>query len=201
LNNPVTLESIIGRIYVYVVGRKKMKKLYLMIVLIFLALVGCSNESEQGAADHESQETEVEKNASEPIEENAKPSEEELVETKLPERSFITLEEFDQLFEQDPSEEQWIDGKFQLADDTIVYADYLSYGKSDLFDHATTIFYGGKLAYIQLETNFPPEVVLSSLSITQDQNAAIEPNPNGFEITFDDKFHEKNINIYPFEWE
>jgi hypothetical protein len=184
-----------------VVGGNTLKKLYLMIVLMFLALVGCSNASEQEATDSVNQEMEVEESASEPVEENAEPSEDEVVENKLPERSFITLEEFDQLFEKDPAEEQWIDGKFQLADDTIVYADYLSYGKSDLFDYATTIFYGGKLAYIQLETNFPPEVILSSLSITQDQNAAIEPNPNGFEITFDDKFHEKNITTYPFEWE
>jgi hypothetical protein len=178
-----------------------MKKLYFMIFLIFILLVGCSNESEQGANDDVNQEVGVGENTTEPVREKAEPSEQEVVENDPPERPFITLEEFDQLFVQDPGEEQWIDGKFQLADDTIVYADYLSYGKSDLFDSATTIFYGGKLAYIQLETKFPPEVILSSLRITQDQNAAIEPNPNGFEITFDDKFHEKNISIYPFEWE
>jgi hypothetical protein len=127
--------------------------------------------------------------------------EQEGIDNDLPEKSFISLEEFNQLFEQDTKEEQWIDGKFQLVDDSIVYADYLSYGKSDLFDYATTIFYGGKLAYIQLETNSTLEEVLSSLRITLDQNAAIEPNPNGFEITFDEKFHEKNISIYPNEWE
>jgi hypothetical protein len=175
-----------------------MKKLYYTIFLIFLLfVVGCSNESEQGANDNVNQE-EVGESTSEQVEEKAELSEQEVIE--LPERSFVTLEEFNQLFEQDPEEEQWIDGKFQLADESIVYADYLSYGKSDLFEHATTIFYGGKLAYIQLESKFPPEVFLSSLSITQDQNAAIEPNPNGYEITFDDKFHEKNISIYPNEW-
>lgn len=173
-------------------GNTMMKKLYFMIFLIFLPLVGCSNESEHDASDNVKQEIAVE--------EKAEPSEQEVIDNNLPERAFITLEEFDQLFEQDPEKEQWIDGKFQLADGSIVYADYLSYGKSDLFDSATTIFYGGKLAYIQLESKFPPEVILSSLSITQDQNAAMEPNPNGFEITFDDKFHHKNISIYPNEW-
>jgi hypothetical protein len=170
-----------------------MKNLYFMFFLIFLSLVGCSGESEQGVNDKEDQEVEVGEAPSEP-------AEQEGIENDLPEKSFISLEEFNQLFEQDPKEEQWIDGKFQLVDDSIVYADYLSYGKSDLFDYATTIFYGGKLAYIQLETNSTLEEVLSSLRITLDQNAAIEPNPNGFEITFDEKFHEKNIRIYPNEW-
>jgi hypothetical protein len=182
-------------------GGNTVKKLYFMIFLIFLLLVGCSNESEQDANDNVNQEKLAGETTSEPVEEKAEPAEQEVIENDLPERSFITLEEFDQLFEQDAKEEQWIDGKFQLADNSIVYADYLSYGKSDLFDYATTIFYGGKLAYIQLETKIPAEVFLSSLSITQDQNASIEPNPNGFEITFDDKFHEKNISIYPNEWE
>lgn len=178
-----------------------MKKLYFMIFLIFLPLVGCSNESEQGANDNVNQEMEVGETTSEPVEDKAEPTEQEVIENDLPERSFIALEEFNQLFEQDPNEEQWIDGKFQLADDSIVYADYFSYGKSDLFDYATTIFYGGKLAYIQLETKSTPEEFLSALRITQDQDAAIEPIPNGFEITFDDMFHEKYISIYPNEWE
>jgi PBP1b-binding outer membrane lipoprotein LpoB len=42
-----------------VVGGNTLKKLYLMIVLMFLALVGCSNASEQEATDSVNQEMEV----------------------------------------------------------------------------------------------------------------------------------------------
>ncbi|MHC0038005.1 hypothetical protein [Pseudoneobacillus sp. C159] len=168
-----------------------MKKWYTMIFLIFLFVVGCSNETKQVATDSAIQERENEESTSET----------ESVVQEVEDRYFISLEEFNQLFEQDSKEEQFIDGKFQMADGTIVYADYFRYGKSDLFDYATAIFYGGKLAHIELETTTTPEEFLSSLRITQDQNAAIDPSPNGFKINFDDKFHEKNVSVYPTEWE
>jgi hypothetical protein len=175
----------------------RMKKIFLLISFIFLLVVGCSNETEHTANDN----SEQAENTLEPVEESTDHDHQEVADTHMEARYFIGLEDFNQLFEQDSQEEQFIDGKFQLADGTIVYADYFSYGKSELFDYATAIFYGGKLAYIQVETTSTPEEFLSALRITSDQNAAIDPNSNGFEITFDDMFHEKNISVYPFEWE
>ncbi|WHY64698.1 hypothetical protein [Neobacillus sp. SuZ13] len=114
-------------------------------------------------------------------------------------KTFITKDEFNKMFKIDTEEEQFNNGKFQLKDNSIVKADYLSYGENDLFDYALAVFYNGKLASIQIETSKSQEELEKAFGIKFGDK--IEPYKFGYEITFDKMFHESNISIYPNEWQ
>lgn len=114
-------------------------------------------------------------------------------------KSEITLEEFDEKFVKDAEEEQYPNGKFQLKDGTIAQADYFNYGENELFYYASAIFFDGKLAKIQLETEATQQEVEESLGVKFGDKVLVEENRIGYEITFNETFHESNIKIYPFE--
>lgn len=54
--------------------------------------------------------------------------------------TYISQEEFDGKFTQDPEEKQYYDGKFQLRNGSLVQADFLLYIDDTTFDYASAIF-------------------------------------------------------------
>lgn len=128
------------------------------------------------------------------------PAEVTVVEEKLPTR--MTLSEFNAKFKQDPEETQYQNGKFQLKDGSVVNADYLSYSENDTFDYAIAIFYEGNLADIQIETSLNEDELEKSLGVSfEGENTVVVPYKYGYEVTFDSRFNEGNIAIYPNEWD
>jgi hypothetical protein len=180
---------------------KNYKVIFLMcgLFLIFGIAFGFLN-----AEQNITEETVIEDNDLEAVEE-VSDEETEVVEEpveseEVAAKTTITLDEFNTLFNQDPEEEQIKEGKFQLADGSIVYADHFSYGKSEIFEYAMAIFYESELAQVQFETQATPEEIQEALGITFD-DATVEETYTGYEVTFNDMFHESNISVYPFEWE
>jgi hypothetical protein len=114
---------------------------------------------------------------------------------------FISEDEFNSKFKQDPDENQFQEGKFELMDGSIVNADFFSYRKSAMFDYATAIFFEDELASLHLETTLSIEEIESLLGMKFEGIAIAEPNSLGYQITFHSMFHESNISVYPFEWE
>ncbi|WP_409293866.1 hypothetical protein V1498_11820 [Peribacillus sp. SCS-26] len=117
-----------------------------------------------------------------------------------PQKTEITFAEFDTKFERDPDMESYPKGVFQLSDGSKVNADYIQYREGGYFDYASAIFFEGKLASLQLETEATLGDVKAGLGVDL-TNAVVEERPIGYEITFDDRFAESNIAIYPNEWE
>jgi hypothetical protein len=114
---------------------------------------------------------------------------------------FISTNEFNSKFKKDPDETQFKEGKFELMDGSIVYADHFSYKKSVMFDYATAIFFEDELASLQLETTLSIKEIESMLGMKFEGIAIAEPNRVGYQITFHSMFHESNISVYPYEWE
>lgn len=171
-----------------------MKKIFFSLVITILMLVGCSIDSDKTA--EETKEVSEEVIAEEPTE-----TEEEVVEEPVVKKTYFTLEEFNKLFQLDPEETQYENGKFELMDGTIVNADYLWYEKSNLFEYAAAIFYQGELAFIQMETKAKPEEIESVFGVKmEDYKPFVKETSLGYEIIFNDLFFETNIKIYPNEW-
>jgi urease accessory protein UreE len=118
-------------------------------------------------------------------------------------KTFLTKDEFNKRFKLDSSEKQYENGKFQLKDGSIINADYLVYGESDIFSSASAIFYQGKLVHLQVETDKSLEEILKGLGITTTKDTKVETQNWGdifvHDITFDKTFDESNIAAFPNE--
>lgn len=185
-------------------GEKRMSS-KLVIRLIFLGLVAVMvislglkfiNEAAVEPSVPENAKKVVVSKEDQPKEEEEEEEEEVVTKTE------ITKEEFDSKYQLDPEETQYPNGKFELKDGTIVNADYMSYGESELFAYAMVTFYEGKLAEIQLETEASEEEIKAALGLTDfSEDTLVEPFDVGYEITFNPTFHESNVMWYPNEWD
>lgn len=184
------------------------KKWWFWAILVILFIIG----SVTGNSDNEQQA----QPASKPVQEEKKAGD---TQEKTPDKqqqtkkdteqqsttkTFLTKDEFNKRFKLDPNEKQYENGKFQLKDGSTINADYLTYSESELFTYATAIFYQGKLVHLQVETNKSLEEILKGLGITTTKDTKVETQNWGdtfvHEITFDKKFLDSNIAVYPNEW-
>ncbi|TFH62580.1 hypothetical protein [Peribacillus frigoritolerans] len=78
------------------------------------------------------------------------------------------------MFKQIPEETQYPNGKFQLNDGSIVYADKLNYGENYVFDYASVIFFEGKIAHMQVDTDSSIEDIDMGLGVSF-ENYTVEP--------------------------
>lgn len=87
--------------------------------------------------------------------------------TATPEvQATILQEEFHKANKVDPDWPSFPNGKYQLQDDSIVYADQISYVDGAFYEYATVTFYEGKLAAFQVETELSIEEVKKGLGLT-----------------------------------
>lgn len=184
-----------------------MKNKFLAIIIAFV-LSGCgtqmetTQESKNSISEESIEEGKAlidEKQVQEKVEDSSNETEGN-IEKDSPSKKTVTFEEFDSMFQQDPEEKQYFNGEFQLKNGSIVNADYLSYGESELFDYTMAIFYEGNLVEFQMETDATVEEIENVLGISF-EDAQVEKYRFGFEVTFNNMFHDTNISIYPFEWE
>jgi hypothetical protein len=178
-----------------------MKKWLGTLVLIFTLLLisACSSEG-NSSLDNQDEIKPVEKDKTDSPEEPKEEIKDEEP-TVTPVKTEITKDEFNKKFKLDPEEEQqYENGKFELADGSTVNADYLFYVGGETFTYAMTIFFEGKLADIQFETDKSQDEVAEALGISF-ENATVEENNYGFEVNFNDMFHDSNISVYPNEWD
>lgn len=184
-----------------------MKKALISIGFAALVLTACSESEETQEPAHVQSEPEVEETKQEETvdvvketEEKAKEEVEEIKEETLPVK--ITLNDFNAKYKQDDEETQYQNGKFQLRDGTVVTADYLMYSENDTFDYAIAVFHEGTLADIQIETSLTDAKLEKSLGVSfSGKNTVVKPYQFGYEITFDSKFDDDNIAVYPNEWD
>jgi hypothetical protein len=167
-----------------------------MLVILLLVASACSSEETDGHTKEENKNSEVESNESE---KNIEQKEEKKAEKET--KSYINLEEFNSKYVKSTDEEQYPNGKFQLKDGSKVHADYYTYSENDLFYYASAIFHDGKLATVQFETEATEKEIEDALGVKFGENVLVEQTGIGFEITFNELFHESNIGVYPFEWE
>lgn len=174
-----------------------MKKWLGTFVLICLLLLvsACSSEG-SSTLDEQDEIKPVVKDEGDSTEE---PKEEDTETTVTPVKTEITKDEFNQKFKFEAEEEQYENGKFELSDGSTVNADYFSYGENELFVYALATFFEGKLADIQFETDKSQDEVAEALGISF-ENANVEENNYGFEVNFNEQFHDSNISVYPNEW-
>jgi hypothetical protein len=106
------------------------------------------------------------------------------------------------MFKQIPEETQYPNGKFQLKDGSIVYADKLNFGKNYVFDYASVIFFEGKIAHMQVDTDSSIEDIDMGLGVSF-ENYTVEPYKfgSGYEVIFNDTFADDNLAVLPNEWE
>lgn len=176
-------------------------KIAFIIAGLTVSLIGCSSGNTEETVEVGKQTT------SEPQKEVISESK---VDVKTPMResvketpslnTTITKEEFNAKFQLDPDEKQYENGVFEFKDGTKVNADYLVYGRSDLFDFAMVTFYNGELVDVQFETSKTPDELEEGLGMTF-ENAQVEVFPIGVEVTFNPTFHDNNIAVFPNEWD
>ncbi|WP_432199222.1 hypothetical protein [Anoxybacillus gonensis] len=184
------------------------KKWWFWAILVVLFIIGSvtgNNDDEQQAQP-----------ASKPVQEEKGDTQEKQQETtdkqqqtkkdteqQPPTKTFLTKDEFNKRFKLDPNEKQYENGKFQLKDGSIINADYLVYGESNIFSSASTIFYQGKLVHLQVETDKSLEEILKGLGITTTKDTKVETQNWGdtfvHDITLDKTFDESNIAVFPNE--
>jgi hypothetical protein len=175
-------------------------------IFLFMSFIAaCSNSQENSTVNETHADpavAEEKKTEEKPVKEKPKNSEEK---SNSPGKTFLTKDEFNKMFNLDPEEKQYENGKFQLKDGSIIYADDLVYGESELFLYATATFYQGKLVHLQVETNKPAEEVFKGLGITPTKDVIVETKDWGdiivHDITFDKTFEDSNITVFPNEWD
>ncbi|KMY49637.1 hypothetical protein [Peribacillus loiseleuriae] len=115
-------------------------------------------------------------------------------------KEYLIFDECNAMFKQDPEETQYPNGKYQLKGGAMVNAASFNYEASDVFDYATVIFYEGKLAHLQLDTESSVEDIEKRLSISF-HTAIVEPYKfgSGYEVIFNETFADENIAILPNE--
>lgn len=182
---------------------KKIKTLFILL-FVFILITGCSkdNTSENKTNDQPQkvQTNEVKQNTESEVATDESATKESSSDDQEDKPKYITEEDFNKKYKKDPEEKQYKDGKFELADGSIIKADDYSYGESDIFDYASAIFKNGTLVHLQIETDKSQEEIEEGLGITfNDGNTVIE-NRIGYEINFDETFLDENISVFPNEW-
>lgn len=113
----------------------------------------------------------------------------------------VTADDFNEMFEQDPEEEQFPNGKYELNNGTIINADTFSYVDSEVFDYANVVFFDGRIAHMQIEGESSIEEIEKGIGVSL-KAARIEEFKfgSGYEIIFNEKFADENIAVLPNEW-
>lgn len=174
-----------------------------ILLMASLLLQACSNKEtikEEDSADINihSKEAKGQTSADTSSETNTSPTK---TEQEAPSKTSLTKNEFNKMFKQDTEEKQYPNGKFQLKNGSIVHADYLMYGDSDVFEDATVIFYKNELAKIQFTSKTTLEEAIEKLGLPVTNDSIIEQNKWGVcEIVINQDFHDGNIAVFPNEW-
>lgn len=116
----------------------------------------------------------------------------------------LTLEDFNNLYELDTEySEPYIDGKFELKDGSIVYADWYFYLEGETFDYATGTFIDSQLVQAQLELKdgVTKEEVLSELGLSKEVDYELNESTNIVDVVIDERFYDASINRLPNEWD
>jgi hypothetical protein len=183
------------------------KKWWFWAILVVLFIIGSvtGNSDDGQQAQPASKPVQEEKKAGDTQEkqQNERQQTKKDTEQQSTTKTFLTKDEFNKRFKLDSNEKQYENGKLQLKDDSIINADYLVYGESDIFSSASAIFYQGKLVHLQVETDKSLEEILKGLGITTTKDTKVETQNWGdtfvHDITFDKTFDESNIAAFPNE--
>ncbi|MGZ0084601.1 hypothetical protein ACWNXI_03200 [Caldibacillus thermoamylovorans] len=177
------------------------KKWWFWAIIVVLFVIGSVAGNDEQEAKPQAKPAVAEKKAEEKTADKEKQANTEQQTTN---KTFLTKDEFNKMFKLDPNEKQYENGKFQLKDGSIINADYLVYGESNIFSSASAIFYQGKLVHLQVETDKSLEEILKGLGITTTKDTKVETQNWGdtfvHDITFDKKFDISNIDVLPSEW-
>lgn len=177
-----------------------MKNWIYIYILSFMILAACSD----GAGSSTNEEEPVKTVPTEAV--VAEPSQEETkVEPKVVELKPLTLEDFNNRYELDTEySEPFIDGKFELIDGSIVYADWYFYLEGETFEYATGTFIDGQLvdAQLELKEGVSKEDVLTELGLTNEEvSYEFNEMTNVVDVIIDERFGDDNIRRLPNEWE
>jgi urease accessory protein UreE len=183
------------------------KKWWFWAILVVLFIIGSvtGNSDDGQQAQPASKPVQEEKKAGDTQEkqQNERQQTKKDTEQQSTTKTFLTKDEFNKRFKLDSNEKQYENGKLQLKDGSIINADYLVYGESDIFSSASAIFYQGKLVHLQVETDKSLEEILKGLGITTTKDTKVETQNWGdtfvHDITFDKTFDESNIAAFPNE--
>lgn len=124
--------------------------------------------------------------------------------TEVRELTPLTLDDFNNRYELDTEySEPFINGKFELKDGSIVYADWYFYLEGKTFDYATGIFIDGQLveAQLELKDGVSKEDVLSELGLSKAVDYELNENTNIVDVVIDERFDDANISRLPNEWD
>lgn len=115
----------------------------------------------------------------------------------------VQEKEFDSKFTKDPEEKQYENGKYQLADGTILNANKFVYSDDEWFDYMTAIYYEGKLSHLQVESTKQSEEVVQGIGLSKENYNEIKPSKfeGVFEVIIDERFVDENIAVLPNEWD
>lgn len=177
-----------------------MKKLSFVIIPFSIGLIllqGCNGNIEETKPKVNKEEVVNKLEVKTPdLEEEVKPVTTDSLEESL------NVDEFNRKFKQDPDENQYPEGKFQLKDGSIVNADNFNYSENNIFDYASVIFKDGELAHIQVDTESSIEEIENGIGIPF-KDARVEEYKfgGGYEIIFDETFADENIKVFPNEWD
>ncbi|WMX58101.1 hypothetical protein [Peribacillus sp. R9-11] len=174
-----------------------MKKL-LIVSFAALMLAACGNEEKTSEPAKDTV-----KNVSNEVV-NETTNEDEEVESKENNslKESLSVDEFNARFKQDSEEKQYPNGKFQLKDGSIVNADKFNYEGNSMFDYATVIFFGGKIAHMQVDTESSIEDIEKGLGISfKDARVEEYKYGSGYEVIFNETFADENIAVLPNEWD
>jgi len=123
--------------------------------------------------------------------------------TEVSELTPLTLDDFNNRYELDTEySEPFINGKFELKDGSIVYADWYFYLEGETFDYATGTFIDGQLVQAQLELKdgVTKDDMLSELGLSEEVDYELSEKTNIVDVVIDERFDDANISRLPNEW-
>ncbi|QUG43054.1 hypothetical protein KD050_07395 [Psychrobacillus sp. INOP01] len=124
--------------------------------------------------------------------------------TEVSELTPLTLDDFNNRYELDTEySEPFINGKFELKDGSIVYADWYFYLEGETFDYATGTFIDGQLVQAQLELKdgVSNDDMLSELGLSKEIDYELNKKTNIIDVVIDERFDDANISRLPNEWD
>lgn len=177
----------------------------LPLALSLVVLQGCGDDPKQSM--NEEKKTVTEETSAPEVEIDEEEAEEpakvevEDISIAVKTNDNVTADYFDGMFTQDPEEEQFPYGKYELTDGSKINADTFSYVNSDIFDYANIVLFDGKIAHMQIESESSIEEIEQGIGVSF-EGARIEEFKfgSGYEIIFNEKFADENIAVFPNEW-
>ncbi|MEK5148385.1 hypothetical protein MKX53_15425 [Psychrobacillus sp. FSL K6-4615] len=173
-----------------------MKWIFILISAMVLAACSDSKPSISKEVTVDNEQTQV----SEPSEE----IEVIVPETEVSELTPLTLDDFNNRYELDTEySEPFINGKFELKDGSILYADWYFYLEGETFDYATGTFIDGQLVQAQLELKdgVTKDDMLSELGLSKEIDYELNEKTNIVDVVIDEHFDDANISRLPNEWD